>query len=347
MLAPITYIQPLITLRRVRRLPVEGQVQVGLGDRVRATDVVARSGLYTQHLMLDAARALGVPASRVEKLIQRSVGESVEEGAIIAGSRSLGSRQLRAPAAGEIAAISEGQILLRVSGESAEVQARVPGQVIDINPGHSVTIETICAWVQCMWGNGRNGEGNLQFVTKDDLTADQIDMSLRGAILIAGHCSQRQALELAGQVPIRGLILGSLATRLLPIAERMQYPLVLIEGFGRLPINPDAAKLLEMHNGAAAALNAQANDPLQGERPEVIIPIQDAGRPPQPVEMQSFRIGQTVRILCGPQKSQLGEITGLLPNLIYESGLRGPAAEVTLAGSGRARVPLANLELMG
>lgn len=347
MLAPITYIQPLITLRRERRLPVEGTILVSLGDRVRATDIVARSGLYTQHLMLDAARALGVPANRIAKLIQRSVGENVEQGAIIAGGRAFGSRQLRAPAAGQIAAISEGQILLRVNDESAQVQARVPGQVIDINPGRSVTIECICAWIQCVWGNGRSGDGNLQFVSNEDLTADQIDMSLRGAILIAGHCAQRQALELAGQVPIRGLILGSLATRLTPIAERMQYPIVVIEGFGRLPINVDARKMFEIHNGAAAALNAQPSDPYSGARPEVIIPISDAGRPPQPVEMQSFRIGQNVRVLAGPQKGQLGEISGLIENAIYESGLRGPAADVSLTSRMRTRVPLANLELLG
>jgi hypothetical protein len=210
-----------------------------------------------------------------------------------------------------------------------------------------VTIECICAWVQGVWGNGRSGEGNLQLVSQEDLTADQIDMSLRGAILIAGHCSQRQALELAGQVPIRGLILGSLATRLLPVAERMQYPVVLIEGFGQMGINADAIKLFELHNGANATVNAQKSDPLSGDRPEVIIPLSEAGRPPQPVDMQSFRIGQNVRVLSGNHKGLLGEIIDLLPNVIFESKLHGPAAEVTLSGGGRTRVPLANLELLG
>lgn len=350
MLAPITYIQPLTTLRRTRHLPVEGIVTVGLGDRVRANDVIGKTGLHKQHLMLDAARALGVPANRVDKLIRRDVGEEVEEGAILAGSRGLAQRQLRAPAAGKIAAMSEGQILLQISDESAHVHARVPGLVIDIDPGQSVTIECVCAWVQGLWGNGLSGEGNLQLVAdspQHQLTADQIDMNLRGAILIAGHCSQRQALELAGQVPVRGLILGSLATRLLPVAEKMDYPIVVIEGFGKTPINADAYKLFSLHEGAAAALNAQANDPHTGERPELIIPLNEAGRPPLPVEMQSFRIGQTVRVLSGRYKGALGEIVELRQNVIYESQLRGPAAELALAGGGRGRVPLANLELLG
>jgi len=350
MLAPITYIQPLTTLRRTRYLPVEGTITVGLGDRLRASDVIAKTGLHKQHLMLDAARAMGVPANRVDKFLQRAVGEEIEEGAIIAGSRGLASRQLRAPAAGKIAAISEGQVLLQVSDESLQVLARVPGLVIDIDPGQSVTLECICAWIQCLWGNGLSGEGNLHLVAdgpQHQLTADQIDMSLRGAILIAGHCSQRQALELAGQVPIRGLILGSLATRLIPVAENMEYPIAVIEGFGKIPVNPDAFKLLSMHIGEPAALNAEINDPLEGERPELIIPLSEAGRPPQPVEMQSFRIGQTVRVLSGKYKGQLGEVMDLRDNVIYESQLRGPAAELSLVGGGRARVPLANMELLG
>lgn len=348
--APITYIQPLVTLRRLRRLPAESTVQVSLGDRVRANDVIATTGLHRKHLMLDAARALGVPANRVSKHIQRQVGELVDEGAIIAGSRGLATRQLRAPAAGRVVAISEGQVLLQTSDESAQVQARVPGQVIDIDPGRSVTIECICAWIQCLWGNGRSGEGVLQLLAdtpKHQLTADQIDMSLRGSILIGGHCNQPQALELAAQVPIRGLILGSLATRLLPMARHLEYPIVLVEGFGKMPINPDAAKLFSMHNGDHAALNAQPNDPYTGDRPEVVIPLSEAGRPPQPVEIQSFRIGQNVRVLSGPHRGQLGEISDLLPNVAFESKLRGPAADVNLAGGSRARLPLANLELLG
>ncbi len=351
MIAPVTYIQPLTTLRRQRLLPVEGQVLVNLGDQVRSSDPVARANLYTKHMMLDAGRALGLPAERVSKLIQRSIGEKVDEGAIIAGRRGVGARQLRSPAGGQIAAISEGQILLQVSDESALLPARVPGEIINIDPGRGVTIECTGAWIQGVWGNGRFADGNLQLQADNplhQLTADQIDMSLRGVILLAGHCNQRQALELAGQVPIRGLVLGSLATRLLPVAEKMSYPIVIIEGFGEYPMNMDAFKLLGNHNGASATLNAQRSDRYTGERPELIIPIKDAGRPPQPIRTQSFRLGQNVRVLSGDYKSALGEITALLPTaVLFAGGLRAPAAEVDLAGGGHIRVALANLELLG
>lgn len=351
MIAPVSYIQPLTTLRRKRTMPVEGVVLVNLGATVHSSDAVARANLEARHLILDAGRALGLSAERANKLILRNVGEKVEEGAIIAGKRGVAARQLRAPASGTIAAISEGQVLLQVNDDSSLMPARVPGLVIDVQPNRGVTIECICALAQGVWGNGGLADGFLQMVgsgPEQVLTADQIDMSLRGVILFVGRCEQRQALELAAQVPIRGLIVGSLATRLLPIARKMAYPIVVTEGFGPTPMNTDAFKLFSNHNGEQATLNAQIFEPGGLERPEVIIPIKDAGRPPQPVPAQSFRIGQTARVLAGADKGLLGEITALLPaSTQYNSGLRAASAQIALESGKVTNYPLANLELLG
>ncbi|MEX2143783.1 MAG: hypothetical protein WD740_04255 [Anaerolineales bacterium] len=350
MIAPVSYIQPLTTLRRKRSLPVEGVVLVSLGASVHSGDAVAKANLEAKHLILDAGRALGLPPERASRMILRSVGDTVEEGAIIAGRRGVGARQLRAPANGTIAAISESQVLLQVTDDSSFLQARVPGTVVDTEPNRGVTIECVCALAQGVWGNGRLADGFLQAVgerPEQVLTADQIDMSLRGVILFVGRCEQRQALELAAQVPIRGLILGSLSTRLLPIAKSLPYPLVVIEGFGSTPMNTDAFKLLSNHTGQQATLNAQYGGP-GSDRPEVIIPIKEAGKPPQAVPMQSFRIGQPVRVLSGMDKGLVGELTALLPaSTLYSSGLRAASAAVTLEGGRVTNYPLANIELLG
>lgn len=80
----------------------------------------------------------------------------------------------------------------------------------------------------------------------------------------------------------------------------------------------------------------------------MIIPIKDAGKPPQPVLMQSFRIGQSVRVLNGPDKALVGEITALLSgSTLYSSGLRAASAEVALETGNVTNYPLANLELLG
>jgi hypothetical protein len=123
---------------------------------------------------------------------------------------------------------------------------------------------------------------------------------------------------------------------------------VLIEGFGKTPMNMDAFKLLGNHKGDQATINAQKSDLLNGDRPEVIIPIKEAGRPPQAIPMQSFRVGQTVRVLAGADRGLIGQITKMLSSsTFYASGLHAPGAQVELPRRGRVDYPLVNLELLG
>ncbi|MQC27272.1 MAG: hypothetical protein DWG76_07475 [Chloroflexi bacterium] len=351
MVAPVTYIQSRTTIRRRRLLDAEGNVLVKVGDLVSSADTVAQAATSTRHIMLDAARALNVPENRVAGLMQRQIGEMVEKGAIIAGRRAVGARLLRAPENGRVVAFSGGQVLLQVDDESTKLPARLAGKIVDVEPGRGVILQYSGAWLQGVWGNHRYGDGILQLLAKRPdhvLTADAIDMSMRGAILVAGHCNQLQALELAGQVPIRGLILSSLATRLWPAARKLEYPILLTEGFGRLPMNQVAHQLLSDLNGEAATLNAQPTDPFEDLRPEVLIPLSDAGTPPLPTEAENFRLGQTVRILRAPHAGEIGEITALLPgSTLFPSGLRAKAAEIALSKRGHALVPLANLEVLG
>lgn len=350
MIAPISHVQQQTTLRRTRLLPVDGTVLVNVGDIVQSTDHVARAALAIRHIILDAARSLRMPPDRAKELIQRAVGEEVEKGAIIAGRRGIAARQVRAPANGRVVAIRDAQILLQISEETFLMPARVPGEIIDIEPGRGVTIEITCAWVQGMWGNDGLGDGVLKIVGSDpgqDLTTDLIDVSQRGVILVAGFCEDRHVLELAGQVPIRGLVLGSLPTRLYPAAQRQPYPIVVIEGFGESPMNQLAFELLADHNGGQATVNAQVFNSEDGSKPEVIIHLDEAGRPVQPAIPNMFQVGQTVHVLSGPNKGQIGKITALLPaSTAYSSGLRAPGAVVALHDQGEGRYPLVNLELI-
>ena len=43
-------------------------------------------------------------------------------------------------------------------------------------------------------------------------------------------------------MPLRGLLLGSMTADLQAVAEKMSYPIILIEGFGHLPLNSAAFK---------------------------------------------------------------------------------------------------------
>lgn len=350
MLARISHMKGLTTLRRQQMLPVNGLVLKTLGEQATTGELLARSRVSRKNLILDVSQALGASAERAKKLIECQVGDQVEQGAILARRKGLAARLLRAPADGNIAAISEGQIVLQLSEERLELFARIPGEIIDIEPDRGVVIECVGAWVQASWGNGGLSEGLIHIVADPEgfLTAAEIDMSQRGAVLLAGRCNQRQALELAAQVPIRGLVLGSLATRLMPLAKKLTYPIVAIEGFGEAPMNQYAFNIFRNHEGEEATINAQPVDIFTGEHPEVIIPQKVPGNPPQPVNLQSFQVGQMVRVVGTSQRGAIGEITDLTgSSTLFPNGLRAPGAEVALSGGDPVLLPLANLEVLG
>ena len=99
-------------------------------------------------------------------------------------------------------------------------------------------------------------------------------------MIIAGQCKDAETLEAAAELPVRGLILSSLFPSLLPLAREMRYPIILTDGFGSMPMNSAAYRLLTTNIKREATLNAETFDRYRGGRPEVIIPLPVSSEPP-------------------------------------------------------------------
>ena len=67
-----------------RRLPLEGELLVAEGAAVGPDDLVARTELPGKIYPVNVANQLGIPASRLKELMKKDVGDSVEEGELIA-----------------------------------------------------------------------------------------------------------------------------------------------------------------------------------------------------------------------------------------------------------------------
>ncbi len=350
MLAPVTHILPLTTIQRQRLLPIPGRVLVRKGQKVEPADVVAEANLTPEHLVLDVAKGLALPLNRADEQIQRKAGEQVSEGDVIAGPVGITRRVVRAPRPGRIIVIGNGQVLLEVENPPYELHAGIPGAVISLIPERGAVIENTGALVQGVWGNGHIDFGLLHVLASKPeqvLTADQLDVSLRGSMILAGYCGQAEALNAGAGVPIRGLILSSMAASLVPIASRMPFPIVVIEGFGLLPMNEAAFNLLSTSDRRDIALNAEPWDRFTGQRPEVFIPLPSEGTVAPPQEIVDFSVDQRVRVVRVPHKSQIGTIVSLRTGLeVFPSGIRGPAAEVRLENGDNVILPLANLEVL-
>ena len=350
MLAQLTHILPLTTIRRERLLPAPGRVLVHTGQKVLATDAIAVAKPANRHMLLEVARGLGVPPEEANPLIQLKEGQKVTKGDIIAGPIGMLSRTVRAPSDGIVVAVGEGEVLLELEGESESLLAGMPGTVVDLVTDRGAVIETSGALVQGMWGNNQMDKSLLSVLTHspdDELVSSQLDVSQRGSVVLGSYCGKEETLKTAIELPLRGLILASMPARLVPLARQAPFPIMLLEGFGRLPMNPVAYTILTTNEEREVTVNASAWDPQRGIRPEAIIQLPTTSQIPAPAETDIFALGQTVRIRRAPCTAQAGTLVSLRSGqTVFPSGIHAQAGVVKLENGEQVVVPLANLDVL-
>ena len=351
MQAPVIHVNGLTSIVRERLLPVPGTVLARLNQKVSALDVVAQTSWAREHLLLDVTRILRVTSNVADRLITCNVGDRIAVGAVITTGKGLFSRRVRAPRDGRVVAVGGGKVLMEVGVTKVELRAGIPGTVVQVLPNHGVVIQTAGALIQGVWGNGRIASGTLvNLAEKPDgiLTVGRLDVSLRGSIILAGIVNDVETLQAAAGLPVRGLILSSILPSLIQKAMEMRYPILVTDGFGSLPMNSAAYKLLSTNARRDVTVNAEIHDRYSGARPEVIIPLPISEIPLIPREVETFAPGLQVRMRLAPALGMIGSIVALKSGLTrLPSGLQASAAEVKLENGETVIVPLVNLEFMG
>jgi len=351
MLALVTHILPLTSVRRERLMPVPGRVIARLDQKVSSLDVVAEARFGQEHVLLDVARTLRVPPDETKTMMLCKPGDTVTKGQVVAQGRGLVPQRVRAPGVGRVLLIGGGQILLETGETTFELQAGIPGTVTRVIPERGIEVTFIGALIQGIWGNGRVDTGMLLPLLNnpaDVLTSKHMDVSQRGSIILSGHCSDLATLETAAELPVRGLILGSLSPALLPQAALMSYPIVVVDGFAHRPINSAAFKLFTTNAKREITINSEPLDRYSGARPEIFIPLPVTQEPPSTRDVETFAPDQRVRLLRNPNAGEIGTLVSLRSGLtVMPSGLRVPAGDVKLETGEQLIVPLANLEVLG
>jgi hypothetical protein len=349
MLAPIVQISQNTIISRKRKLPTTGKVVVRQGQKVEARDIIAEAILAPEHTLLDISRNLNVSAEKADDLIQLSAGESVNKGDLIAGPAGITQRVVRAPQNGRIVLAGDGIVLMQVNSTPHEIRAGMPGTITNLIPERGAVIETYGALVQGVWGNGHAEFGLMQakLASPDEhFLNEHLDVSLRGGILVAGYCADAQVLQKAAEIPLRGLIFASMDSALIPVALKMPYPILVLEGFGYHPMNAIGYNVLTSNSRKEISLNAAHLDLDQGIRPEVVIPLDVTNELEDTSQsVDDFALGNHVRIIRAPHVGKVGTIESLSPRaIIFPSGVRAVGAEVKLENGEHSTVPLANLE---
>lgn len=352
MLADVFQVSPHTLIQRTRLLPLMGRVLVSLGDAVQAQDVVAEAILPAKTVSLDGCRGLGLSEEEIKECMLSKPGDILKKGDLIAQREGTVSRVLRAPEDGTLIDVSRGKVLLGTDTTIVQVQAGLAGIVTDVFPELGVCLQAEGGLVQGVWGNGRCGSGSLSMpsVISDGESAgtDQIRESLLpGNVLAIEHCNNVDLLEKIMAVGMAGLICGTLAPGLIPLATSWDQPVGVLQGFEQQPVDPVSWEFFVSRIGTVASINASPTDLWQGERPEVLFPNEGG----EPEKVLPFRVelaaGQRVRILAGPAVGRTGKIVALGEETEFESGLRYPTTTVQLREGDRMTVPQQNLAVLG
>jgi hypothetical protein len=356
-LPPTSHVTLLAMLRRERLLPIPGEVIVNPGQRVESTDVVAHAEIPAHHRLLDVARALGVPKDKAASFVVKQEGELVKKGEPIAQRKrflGLGNLPVPSPVDGRLVLFDEGKALLAAL-TTYELRAGLPGTVASVIAGRGILVEATGALLEGLWGNGRDDFSVLRMLSSAPdapLLGEQLELSLRGAILAAGWIQDPALFKTLTDVGVRGLILGSAPADLLADFQSLNFPVLVVDRFGSQGFSQPAFNLLSGNTGREVWLNAHPADRYAGTRPEAIIPL-PAGHepPPPPVEGEALAEGKRVRVARGPDAGRVGAIIGLSDRAVpLENGIRAFVAAVALDEPRGSRptvtVPFANLELL-
>jgi hypothetical protein len=346
---PETRVSTLSTIRRDRKLPLPGAVLVQMGQRVEPWDVVAQAAVPGGYRIVEIAQALKIQEGNFRQHLLKREGDELKAGEPIAVRRGLIRRVVRSPVAGFLAAVGAGRVLIEADTTVLELRAGMRGRVADVRRGWGITIESVGAVVQGVWGNAREGHGVLKALSDSPhsmLTREDIEVGSQGAVLLAGQSMTREALEFAEEMQVRGIIIASLEASLLPVARAIEFPIIVTEGWGTIPMSPVIFDVLKTNDGREISLNGRVQTGWNQQRPEVLIPLV-ANEPP--LEKSTFDLplkeGATVRILRPPYTGATGTVVALpsLPRRLA-TGIALRGAEVELAPDERIFVPFANLE---
>ena len=282
-----------VTKKRI--LPLKGDVVVNLGDKVTSESVVARTEIPGPVEPLNVANILGVPPEDVMDAMLKKEGDVVEEGEIIAKSKSffgLFSSVAKAKISGTVENISQitGQVLLRGAPMPVEVKAYLDGEVTEIFESEGVAVTTWGAFAQGIFGIGGETHGPVKVVSQSPsevLKESMIDESCKDCVILGGSLVTANALKKAISVGAVGIVVGGFNDKDLRdflgydlgVAitgnEKKGITLVVTEGFGEINMAQKTFDLLKSKEGQVACINGATQIRAGVIRPEVVIPTAD------------------------------------------------------------------------
>lgn len=364
-------VTPHTSLRRDRRLPMKGDVLVGVGDAVRRDQIVARTELPGTVSTINLVNRLGITPEELPRYMLKAQGDAVVAGEPLAETRPLikwFKTIVSAETSGTVESISTvtGQIMLREPPLPVEVPAYVGGTVVEVLPNEGVVIETTGAFIQGIFGVGGECWGTLHLVPGslgDPLDPSRITPDCSGKLIVASGLVSHAAIERAREVGAIGVIgagirdqdlrelLGFDLGVAITGSEDIGLTVILTEGFGEIAMARRTHEILQACDGREASISGATQIRAGVLRPEIIVPADSSGptraSEPGSAHSEGMTQGDLLRVIRAPYFGHIGKVAELTAELReVESGARVRVLEVEFDDGSRAIVPRANVELI-
>ncbi len=356
-----------MTVEKTRRLPIFGEVFVKEGDIIDHELIVARTKISGNPEIINVAMLLGAAPEDLPRYMLKKLGDKVEEGELLAYYTALFGlikKRAESPTSGTIETISDitGQIIIRGKPIPVDIDAYIPGKVVEILPREGAIIETNAAFIQGIFGIGGESHGKIRMAVEgpdEGLSEDLITPEDKGAVLIGGSMITMGALKKSVEIGVSCIVAGgirhddliSFTGEEIGVAitgqEELGLTVIITEGFGKMRMSQSTFDLLKSFEGYQASVNGTTQIRAGVLRPEIIIPHQEIANQGSEELSSGMVPGTPVRIIRQPYFGAIGVVKFLpveLQQLESESYVR--VLEVELGDGTVVTVPRANVEII-
>ncbi len=359
---PGTLINSDMVIRKTRRLLLDGEVLVKVGQHVEHDTIVGRAKRPGKLATIRVAQQLSIEPAEIDKAMLVAQGDEVEADQVIAEHKAffgLVTWRSKTPVSGTIELVSKvsGHVGIRQPAEPVEISAYLPGKVVEIIPNRGAVIESRAAILQGMFGIGPERSGVLKVL---DSMPDSPGSDLAGSIIAIDDAPTADWLRKAAVVGVQGIICPTMDDH--EIADLLGYQIgvavtgneqcgltiVLAEGFGHMGVAPTTWRLLKALEGRRALISGATQVRAGVIRPELVVPYAEGEK----VEVEHIEKGgqenPRVRILRAPYFGRTGRIIDapVQPTPV-ETGANVRVFKVKLDDGTEALVPRTNVEVLG
>jgi len=329
------------------RLPVGASALVESGHRVEPAEVLATRRVVEGGVTVQVAARLRRAPSEAAELLRAHPGAVLAAGDPLAADGA--GHEVEAPMACVFLGYDadDGTALVAPLGGAQPILGHVRGEVESVTRD-AIEIRIAGALVTGVGGSGNAVHGTLLMGVRDpaeELRAGAIDVGATGRIVVGGSRASAETLTRARAMGVAGIVLGGVLDKELRDFEAIQrrrrevgglagsFGVLLVEGFGKVGIDPQRFAWFRAHAGKMASLFGA----------DGLLYVYDARLAPGRRTLP--RVGERVIAHRRPFQGRAGVLVAELEDLhATPSGIATRMGLVRFEDGRLAPVPLANLE---